>query len=81
MLYSQESGSIRSPINAEAFPLVILTSSGPFVRMSIRGRARISGARSESIKPSLVPRPLPVEKNVSSPPSGLGTRLGTRFSH
>ena len=23
MLYSQESGSIRSPINAEAFPLVI----------------------------------------------------------
>ena len=23
MLYSQESGSIRSPINAEAFPLVM----------------------------------------------------------
>ena len=48
--------------------------------MSTRGRARTTGARSESIKPSLVPRPLPVEKNVSSPPSGLGTRLGTRPS-
>ena len=28
MLYSQESGSIRSPINAEAFPLFSIYSAG-----------------------------------------------------
>ena len=40
MLYSQESGSIRSPINAEAFPLVICHpySYPPYVVVSMRMR-------------------------------------------
>ena len=40
MLYSQESGSIRSPINAEAFPLVIIIAKGFLQKFATSGGVR-----------------------------------------
>ena len=56
MLYSQESGSIRSPINAEAFPLVIV----------VLGPRPSRDSRTKEGFLNLVPRPLPHVKQQAN---------------